>query len=92
MQDFETWLRSTCFQQPTKEAEDLARAAWKAAEAHAPQQGGVSNSSDVLDRKAFLNGEFRMIISHRLMGYECDMEKADFDGMIADLVDKTLAD
>ena len=27
-QDFERWLRSICFQAPTKEAEDLAWSAW----------------------------------------------------------------
>ena len=26
--DFESWLRSICFQKPTKEAYDLAKAAW----------------------------------------------------------------
>jgi len=27
--DFEWWLKTTCFQAPTKEAEDLAWSAWK---------------------------------------------------------------
>jgi len=26
--DFENWLRSVCFQEPTKEAYDLAKSAW----------------------------------------------------------------
>jgi hypothetical protein len=29
--NFEEWLRSVCFKQPTKEAYDLAKAAWHAA-------------------------------------------------------------
>ena len=31
MDDFEKWLRTVCFQEPTPEAYDLARRAWKKA-------------------------------------------------------------
>lgn len=33
-----------------------------------------------------LNTEFRLIISHRMLGYDCDMSKFDFDGMLDDCV------
>ena len=32
----------------------------------------------------FLELELRSIISHRMLGYDCDMSKEDFDGMIED--------
>lgn len=30
--NYQTWLRTVCFQQPTKEAEDLAKCAWQEAQ------------------------------------------------------------
>lgn len=35
---FNEWLRTVCFQPPTKEAEDLARAAWDKAKAIAYEE------------------------------------------------------
>lgn len=31
MEEFEKWLRTTCFQKPTPEAYDLAKIAWRMA-------------------------------------------------------------
>ncbi len=41
---------------------------------------------DLLSAGHGLNGVFRSIISHRMMGYDCDMDKDEFDEMIDDLV------
>jgi hypothetical protein len=42
---------------------------------------------DLLKTKKWLNNEFRMIISHRLLGYDCDIEVVDWEGMLDSLVD-----
>ena len=56
--DFEAWLRTVCFQQPTTEAYDLARAAWRAAAPKSDTQaewvareavGEVAPHPDVVD-------------------------------------------
>jgi len=36
--------------------------------------------------KDVLETEFRSIISHRMLGYDCDMEVDDWEGMLDDLV------
>lgn len=43
-EQFEEWLRTVCFQQPTPEAYDLAWQAWKAA------QQSVQRTPEQLDR------------------------------------------
>jgi len=47
----------------------------------------TSNSSELLKTREWLNNEFRMIISHRLLGYDCDIEVEDWEGMLDSLVD-----
>jgi len=39
----------------------------------------------------FLDIEFRSIISHRMLGYDCKIAKEDFDGMIEDCIKATEA-
>ena len=41
-EDFEAWLRTICFQKPTKEAYDLAKCAWEASKPNtsSPEQTG----------------------------------------------------
>jgi len=41
MNDFETWLRQVCFKPPTKEAYDLAKAAWQASAAETAKDMAV---------------------------------------------------
>ena len=60
-------------------------------EATASPPVSPSKSSELLKRKDALNDSFRMIISHWMMGYECKMEREDFDGMLSDLVDSAVA-
>ena len=40
--------------------------------------------------KLILDIQFRLIISHRMLGYDCEMTKEDFDGMIEDCVNVSI--
>lgn len=64
---------------------------WEGAEAPTTPPVSQSNSSDLLKRKASLNDEFRLILSHRLMGHDLDMERSEFDELLDDLVEKAIA-
>jgi len=45
-----------------------------------PDSSGVQTAGQDIDIE--LDGEFRMAISHMMLGYECNMERDDFDKMI----------
>jgi len=75
LMNFEEWLRTVCFQEPTAEAKDLAKCAWDRQQSRiAELEAGLRDAADTI-------ASFDGLIGY---GTDCDEKIARYEALLGE--------